>query len=131
MRKLVVPVITALALSLLLPLQSAAADTVDPPLATGEIQQIGPGLYFSEAQSFQIAESDVAVGGIGRRHSVVAQAGSVAQPESAPASRADMGAFGPGWEGNSSAAPSIASWNSRTATSWSPTSGSANHSTTT
>jgi len=97
-RKSVVPLIAALALSLLLPLQPAAADTVDPPLATGEIQQIGPGLYFTEAQSFQIAESDVAVGGIGRRHSVVAQAGSVAKPESAPASRADMGAFGPGWE---------------------------------
>ncbi|WP_051789484.1 phospholipase A2 [Streptomyces sp. NRRL S-1022] len=98
MRKAVVPVITALSLSLLLPMQQASAATVDPPLATGEIQQIGPGLYFSESQSFQISEGDVAVGAIGRRHSVVAQAGGAAQPESAPASRADIGAFGPGWE---------------------------------
>ncbi|WP_406054531.1 hypothetical protein OG462_04135 [Streptomyces sp. NBC_01077] len=46
----------------------------------------------------EIAESDVGVGSIGRRHTVAAQAGGVAKPESAPAGRTGMGVFGPGWE---------------------------------
>ncbi|MFE0845902.1 phospholipase A2 [Streptomyces rochei] len=98
MRKAALPVITALALSLLLPQQPAAAETIEQPLAEGSIQQVGPGLYFSETQSFEIAESDVSAGAIGRRHSVVTRDSGVAAPESAPSSRADMGVFGPGWQ---------------------------------
>ncbi|MFE1290618.1 phospholipase A2 [Streptomyces sp. NPDC058751] len=84
-------------MSLLLP-QQASADTIDQPLATGEIQQIGPGLYYSETQSFEIAESDASEGLMGRRHSVVTQTNGPALPQSAPATRPDLGVFGPGWQ---------------------------------
>ncbi|WP_326783324.1 phospholipase A2 [Streptomyces sp. NBC_00151] len=75
-----------------------AVAVVDPPLADGEIQQVGPGLYSTADQSFEIYETDVTEGLMSRSHTVSAQAGDVARPESAPASRADMGVFGPGWE---------------------------------
>ncbi|WP_327235021.1 phospholipase A2 [Streptomyces sp. NBC_01317] len=79
---------------------AAAADKIAAPaLAADEIQQIGPGIYLSEIRSFEVADTDVSAGSVGRRHSVVAPAsGGPAQPESAPASRADLGVFGPGWE---------------------------------
>ncbi|MBY6307520.1 phospholipase (plasmid) [Streptomyces clavuligerus] len=97
-RRTVLPVITALSVSLLLPQQPASATTIDQPLANGELQQIGPGSYQTAERSFEIAETDVAAGAIGRRHSVVPDTGGVARPESAPSSRTDMGVFGPGWE---------------------------------
>lgn len=109
MRRSALPVFAALSLSLLLPQQTAgatpvdgplagAATVVDPPLAEGEIQQVGPGVYSTADQSYEIYETDVAEGLMSRSHTVAADAGSVARPESAPASRPDMGVFGPGWE---------------------------------
>ncbi len=109
MRRIALPVFAALSLSLLLPQgvagaapsgasPAAAAAVVDPPLADGETQQVGPGLYSTADQSFEIYETDVTEGLMSRSHTVSAQAGDVARPESAPASRADMGVFGPGWE---------------------------------
>ncbi|MER6345189.1 phospholipase A2 [Streptomyces sp. NPDC001595] len=77
---------------------AGTATTVDPPLADGEIQQVGPGLYSTADNSFKIYETDVAEGLMSRSHTVSALPGDVAKPESAPASRADMGVFGPGWE---------------------------------
>ncbi|MFD9395450.1 phospholipase A2 [Streptomyces sp. NPDC060000] len=96
-------------MSLLLPQQLAGATPAglslaaeaavdDPILAEGDLLQIGPGLYSTDEQSFEIYETDVPEGLMSRSHSVTAQAGSVAKPESAPASRPDMGVFGPGWE---------------------------------
>ncbi|MEU2062805.1 phospholipase A2 [Streptomyces sp. NPDC013455] len=98
MRRSALPVVAALGVTLLLPQQQAAAETIDQPLATGDIQQVGPGTYYSETRSFEIAETDVAAGLIDRRHAVVAQDSGVAKPQSAPAGRTDMGVFGPGWE---------------------------------
>ncbi|WP_416958699.1 phospholipase A2 [Streptomyces sp. Agncl-13] len=109
MRRIALPVFAALSISLLLPQQPAGAAPAgvslaaeaavdDPPLAEGDFLQIGPGLYSTDEQSFEIYETDVADGLMSRSHSVTAQAGGVAKPESAPASRPDMGVFGPGWE---------------------------------
>ncbi|MEU1039680.1 phospholipase A2 [Streptomyces sp. NPDC005551] len=74
------------------------ATVVDPPLAEGTIQQVGPGLYSTADKSFEIYETDVTEGLMSRSHTVSARTGDVARPESAPASRTDMGVFGPGWE---------------------------------
>ncbi|WP_051741456.1 phospholipase A2 [Streptomyces xylophagus] len=99
MRKTALPVVAALGMALLLPqLPAAAAETVDQPLAEGTIQQVGPGLYLSETQSFEVTETDVSGALINRRHSVIAQSDSVAEAKDAPDSRADMSAFGPSWE---------------------------------
>ncbi|WP_338118105.1 phospholipase A2 [Streptomyces coryli] len=107
MRKAILSVIVAVSTALLIPQQSATAAPTDPqaaeneiqqPLAEGEIQQIGPGQYFTATKTFEVAESDVPVADMGRRHSIVVQSDGVARPESAPASRADLGVFGPGWE---------------------------------
>ncbi|MFI1018749.1 phospholipase A2 [Streptomyces sp. NPDC020965] len=100
MRRTAFPVVTALGMALLLPQQPAAATTVttEQPPASGQIQHLGPGQYTSDTQSFEVSESDATVGIIGREHVVTAQAGGLAKPESAPASRADMGVFGPGWK---------------------------------
>ena len=109
MRRIALPVFAALSLTILLPQGvagaassgaslAAATTVVDPPLADGEIQQVGPGVYSTAEQSFEIYETDVAEGLMSRSHTVTAQAGDVARPESAPASRADMGVFGPGWQ---------------------------------
>ncbi|MFI6022979.1 phospholipase A2 [Streptomyces sp. NPDC051287] len=109
MRRIVVPAIAAVSLSLLLPQGIAAAEpagasvasaaaAVDPPLADGEVEQVGPGVYSTADQSFEIYETDVAEGLMSRSHTVNAQASGAAKPESAPASRPDMGVFGPGWE---------------------------------
>ncbi|MFJ4435621.1 phospholipase A2 [Streptomyces sp. NPDC088923] len=80
------------------PPSAAPAAVVDPPLADGEIEQVGPGVYSTSDKTFEVYETDVAEGVMGRSHTVAAQAGGVSKPESAPASRADMGAFGPGWQ---------------------------------
>ncbi|MFF3406591.1 phospholipase A2 [Streptomyces sp. NPDC002742] len=76
---------------------AAAAAVADPPPADGEIQQVGPGQYSTADNSFEIYETDVAEGLMSRSHTVT-QTGGVARPESAPASRPEMGVFGPGWE---------------------------------
>lgn len=116
MRRLAISAAAALSVALLLPQQSTAAATVDrtpgadrtlaasetpaadQPQDTGGIQQIGPGVYYAQNDSFQIAETDAAAGAIGRRHSVTLQDGGIARPENAPESRSDMGVFGPSWE---------------------------------
>ncbi|MFF9978242.1 phospholipase A2 [Streptomyces erythrochromogenes] len=96
-------------LSLLLPQQMAGATpaaaspaagsaVVDPPLADGQVQQVGPGVYSTADKSFEIYETDVAVGLMSRSHTVTVQPDGVSKPESAPVARADMGIFGPGWE---------------------------------
>jgi YD repeat-containing protein len=84
---------------LLLPQQGASA--VEPPqqpLAQGDIQNIGLGMYLSERNSYQISENDVPVGLMGRSHTVVGQVQGVSQAQDAPASRSDLGVFGPSWE---------------------------------
>lgn len=108
MRRSALPVFAVLSLSLLMPQGAAVAapagpanpanTVVEPPLAAGELQQVGPGLYSTAEKSFEIYETDVAEGLMSRSHTVIAQASGVAKPESAPASRPDMGVFGPGWE---------------------------------
>lgn len=97
MRRTSLSIAAALSMALLIPQQAGAADPVAQPQSAGEIQQIGPGLYYTESQSFQIAETDTPAGSVGRRHSVTVQDG-LSQPENAPGSRADMGVFGAGWE---------------------------------
>ncbi|MFE6223406.1 phospholipase A2 [Streptomyces sp. NPDC057854] len=79
-------------------LPAAGTATVDPPLAEGELREVGPGIYSTADQSFEIYESDVTVGLMGRSHTVSVHPDGVSRPESAPASRKDMGVFGPGWE---------------------------------
>ncbi|MFI9340338.1 phospholipase A2 [Streptomyces sp. NPDC052773] len=99
MRRTALPVAAVLGLSLLLPQhQAVAAETVDQPLAEGTIQDVGPGMYFSSTESFEVTEIDVPGVLVNRRHSVSAQADGVASPEDAPDTRADMGVFGPSWE---------------------------------
>ncbi|CAL9555732.1 hypothetical protein SUDANB145_04516 [Streptomyces sp. enrichment culture] len=99
MRRTALPVVAVLGLSLLLPQQQAvAAEAIDQPLAEGTILDVGPGQYYSETQTFEVTESDVAGIVANRRHSVSAQADGVASPEDAPDTRTDMGVFGPSWE---------------------------------
>lgn len=86
-------------MAMLLPQQSAsAADVPAQPLADGEITAIGPGVYESAGNTFQISENDVAAGLMGRSHTVAGQDAGVSQPQDAPADRADLGVFGPSWE---------------------------------
>lgn len=99
MRRTALPVVAALSLALLLPQQSAsAAELPDQPLAQGEIQYIGPGMYLSESDSYQVSENDVPVGLMSRSHTVVGQTQGVSQPQDAPSTRSDLGVFGPSWE---------------------------------
>ncbi|MFF9048070.1 phospholipase A2 [Streptomyces parvulus] len=109
MRRIAIPAIAVLSLSVLLvqgipqtegagASLALAAAVVDPPLAEGEIEQVGPGVYSTADQSFEIYETDVAEGLMSRSHTVNAQADGVSRPESAPVSRPDMSVFGPGWE---------------------------------
>ncbi|MER7625229.1 phospholipase A2 [Streptomyces sp. NPDC126503] len=110
MRRIALPAITALSLALLLPQHSVAATTTqqsnattaevpEQPTAEGTLSTIGPGQYSTADKTFQIAENDVAAALIGRRHTVAAQPdGGLARPESAPATRPEMGVFGPSWE---------------------------------
>ncbi|MEV0198193.1 phospholipase A2 [Nonomuraea sp. NPDC050691] len=73
---------------------SVAADTVPP----ADVQSIGPGQYHADTDTFEIAESDVAEGQIGRRHSVTTVDGTASRPRPTPASRTDLSVFGPGWQ---------------------------------
>lgn len=84
----------------LLPAQPAGAATTIPDgtESTAGIQQIGPGQYFSDTRTFEVGQTDVSAGSIGRRHAVVAPDGGPAIPEPVPASRPELSVFGPGWE---------------------------------
>ncbi|MBT2470515.1 hypothetical protein J7E97_22225 [Streptomyces sp. ISL-66] len=78
---------------------SAAEEVPSAPLAAGEIQNIGPGMYQSATDSYQVFENDVSVGLMGRTHTVAGQAqGGVSQAQDAPQTRSDLGVFGPSWE---------------------------------
>ncbi|GAA0939354.1 phospholipase A2 [Nonomuraea longicatena] len=79
----------------------AAASTATTATTTADptpVQQIGPGQYFADTRVFEVSESDVAAGAIGRRHKVAAVDGGLARPESVPAARTDLAVFGPGWQ---------------------------------
>ncbi|GAA3142890.1 phospholipase A2 [Nonomuraea roseoviolacea] len=87
---LTIPLLTAF------PAQANASVTeTDPP---ADVQSIGPGQYFSDITTFEITESDVPEGEVGRRHSVAAVDGALAQLKAVPASRTDLAVFGPGWQ---------------------------------
>ncbi|MDF3140670.1 MULTISPECIES: phospholipase A2 [unclassified Streptomyces] len=90
---------TAASIAMLLPQQSAtAAEPPTPPLDAGQIQPIGPGLYTSSNDTYEIVENDVPAGLMGRSHAVTGQASGAAQAQDAPADRSDLGVFGPSWE---------------------------------
>jgi hypothetical protein len=98
-RRVVFPVVAAAALAMLLPQSPAtAAEPPTPPLATGVVTPVGPGIYTSASGTYRIAENDVPAGLMGRSHAVTAQTGGVAQAQDAPTNRADLGVFGPSWE---------------------------------
>ena len=98
MRRSTLPIVVALGTTLLLPVQPATATTIpEQPLAEGSVQQVGPGIYFTATDTFQINEVDSPFGLIGRRHTVVEE-GGISTPQSAPDTRSDMGVFGNGWE---------------------------------
>lgn len=100
MRRIALPAVAALSLALLLP-QSAVAEDVPlpaPALETGETQLIGPGMYQSADDTFQISENDVVYGLMSRTHTVDGSGAGVAQAQDAPTTRADLGVFGPSWE---------------------------------
>ncbi|GAA2476943.1 phospholipase A2 [Streptomyces gobitricini] len=102
MRKATLSLVTVVSMALLLPQQIASASTTsevpDQPLATGEVQAIGPGLYLSENDTYQIHENDVDGGLMGRSHTVAGQPQGLALAQEAPSDRSDLGVFGPGWE---------------------------------
>lgn len=99
MRRIALPVVAALGLTLLAPLEPAsAAEVHDQPLAEGTVQPIGPGTYQSASDSFQINETDTSAGLVGRSHSVVGQLQGVSQAQDAPTNRSDLGVFGPSWD---------------------------------
>ncbi|MYS12426.1 phospholipase, partial [Streptomyces sp. SID4982] len=85
-------------MTLLLPQQQAAAEPIDQPLSGETIQQVGPGLYYSGRDAYEVHEMDVPGVLMSRQHSVVAESDSVAAAQDAPDSRAEMGVFGPSWE---------------------------------
>jgi YD repeat-containing protein len=84
-------------MALLLPQQASATEELDQPLATGEISTIGPGMYQSDFDRYQITENDVPIGLMTRSHAVTGQAVGVAQAQDAPSNRTDLGVFGPSW----------------------------------
>ncbi|MBT2231529.1 phospholipase A2 [Nonomuraea sp. NEAU-A123] len=87
--------IAAVLLPLLSPVASAAtANAADPDV----VQQVGPGLYFTDTDTFKISETDVPAGVIGRSHGVATGADDLARPQSALPSRPEMAVFGPGWK---------------------------------
>ncbi|WP_234376742.1 phospholipase A2 [Streptomyces sp. CB01201] len=98
MRKIMLPLAAALGMTMLLPQPPAgAAANPDQPLADGAVQQVGPGLYFTATNTFEINETDAPAGLMGRKHAVT-EVNGVAKPQSADPSRADLGVFGQGWE---------------------------------
>ncbi|MFF1415240.1 phospholipase A2 [Streptomyces sp. NPDC058289] len=100
MRRSALPIVAAMSMAMLLPQQfSASAEEVpSAPLAAGEIQNIGPGMYQSATDTYQVFENDVAVGLMGRTHTVAGQAQGISQAQDAPETRSDLGVFGPSWE---------------------------------
>ncbi|MEU7862674.1 phospholipase A2 [Nonomuraea sp. NPDC049141] len=97
MRRFTLATAVAAVLLPLLAASPAAADTVgDAP--TVPVQGIGPGLYFPASHTYELHESDVAAGAIGRRHNVTVVDDGLAKPQTAPASRPELGVFGPGWQ---------------------------------
>lgn len=105
MRRLALPV--ALTASMLFPFlapevavaasaATAATVTADPPLAN--VQEVGPGQYSADTKTFQLTELDVSAGAISRKHGVAMTTGDLARPQSAPATRPELGVFGPGWQ---------------------------------
>lgn len=98
MRKAALPLVAALGMAMLLPQMPASAATItDQPLAEGTVQQVGPGLYFTGTNTFSISETDSAAGLIGRKHTV-SEVDGIVRPQSAPATRADLGVYGDGWQ---------------------------------
>ncbi|MCX5297814.1 phospholipase A2 [Streptomyces sp. NBC_00193] len=88
-----------MSMALLVPQFPASAEEVpSAPLAAGEIKNIGPGLYQSATDSYQVFENDVATGLMGRKHTITGQAQGVSQAQDAPQTRSDLGVFGPSWE---------------------------------
>ncbi|MET7462761.1 phospholipase A2 [Nonomuraea sp. NPDC005501] len=87
--------LAAMLLPFLAPDVSAAALT-DPPPA--DVQEIGPGQYSADTKTFKLTELDVSAGAISRKHGVALTAGDLARPQSAPATRPELGVFGPGWQ---------------------------------
>jgi hypothetical protein len=67
-----------------------------PPPA--DVQEIGPGQYSSDTKTFKLSELDVSAGVISREHGVALTGGDLARPQSAPATRPELGVFGPGWQ---------------------------------
>ncbi|MFJ9729344.1 phospholipase A2 [Streptomyces sp. NPDC101209] len=99
MRKIALPIVAVLGLTLLAPLQPAsAAEVLDQPLADGTVRPIGPGTYLSASDSFRINETDTTAGLVGRTHSVVGQLEGVSQAQDAPNDRSDLSVFGPSWD---------------------------------
>ncbi|MFH8475498.1 phospholipase A2 [Streptomyces sp. NPDC018000] len=84
-------------MALLLPQQASATEVPDQPVATGEISTIGPGMYQSEFDRYQIIENDVPISLMTRSHAVTGQAAGVSQALDAPSNRSDLGVFGPSW----------------------------------
>ncbi|MFG1682672.1 phospholipase A2 [Nonomuraea sp. NPDC049269] len=80
----------------ILPILAAVPATADVAEPESGVQQIGPGQYFPDSKIFEVSETDVAAGAIGRRHRVAAVDGGLARPEAV--NRTDLAVFGPGWQ---------------------------------
>ncbi|TMR99120.1 hypothetical protein [Nonomuraea basaltis] len=81
----------------ILPFISAMPAAEEVPEPESGVQQIGPGQYFPDTSTFEVGETDVSVGAIGRRHRVVAATdGGLARPQAV--SRPDLAVYGLGWE---------------------------------
>lgn len=97
MRRLALPAaLAAMLIPFLAPEVSATTALDDPPLA--DVQEVGPGQYSSDTKTFKLSELDVSAGAISRKHGVALTGGDLARPQSAPATRPELGVFGPGWQ---------------------------------
>ncbi|SEF95434.1 phospholipase A2 [Nonomuraea solani] len=98
MRRLALPVaVTAMLLPFVAVATPVSATVLADP-APAEVQEIGPGQYSSDDKTFKLSELDVSAGAISRRHGVALAGGDLARPQSAPATRPELGVFGPGWQ---------------------------------
>ncbi|MEU4235491.1 hypothetical protein AB0F17_65450 [Nonomuraea sp. NPDC026600] len=93
LRKLSMGLVAAAMILPILAALPAAAEVAEPESG---VQQIGPGQYFPDSKIFEVSETDVAAGSIGRRHRVAAVDGGLARPETV--SRTDLAVYGPGWQ---------------------------------
>ncbi|WP_424210604.1 phospholipase A2 [Streptomyces sp. BI20] len=98
MRRTTSLLVAALSLSVLLPQQSNAQEAPEPVQESGVFSQPGLGQYSEADDTYRVMENDVALGLMGRVHSVTGRAQGPAQAQDAPAQRADLGVFGPSWE---------------------------------